>query len=90
MFGSALDNSNSQWATTQRETETMPSSLGNNLLGGDEARTGFGDDVANNNINSSASVRENKKKSLFSMLQKSTKDEDWEKDDQGIKNVLGM
>ena len=91
VFGSALDNSNSQWATTQRETETMPSSLGNNLLGGDEARTGFGDDVANNNINSSASVRENKKKSLFSMLQKSTKDEDWEKDDdQGIKNVLGM
>ena len=93
VFGSALDNSNSQWATTQRETETMPSSLGNNLLGGDEARTGFGDDVANNNINSSASVMENKKKSLFSMLQKSTKDEDWEKDDdqgQGIKNVLGM
>ncbi|CAL6334563.1 unnamed protein product [Bathycoccus prasinos] len=90
VFGSALDNSNSQWATTQRETETMPSSLGNNLLGGDEARTGFGDDVANNNINSSASVRENKKKSLFSMLQKSTKDEDWEKDDQGIKSVLGM
>ncbi|CAL6325680.1 unnamed protein product [Bathycoccus prasinos] len=90
VFGSALDNSNSQWATTQRETETMPSSLGNNLLGGDEARTGFGDDVANNNINSSVSVRENKKKSLFSMLQKSTKDEDWEKDDQGIKSVLGM
>ena len=93
VFGSALDNSNSQWATTQRETETMPSSLGNNLLGGDEARTGFGDDVANNNVNSSASVMENKKKSLFSMLQKSTKDEDWEKDDdqgQGIKNVLGM
>jgi len=90
VFGSALDNSNSQWATTQRETETMPSSLGNNLLGGDEARTGFGDDVANNNINSSASVRENKKKSLFSMLQKSTKDEDWEKDEQEIKNVLRM
>ena len=90
VFGSALDNSNSQWATTQRETETMPSSLGNNLLGGDEARTGFGDDVANNNINSSASVRENKKKSLFSMLQKSTKDEDWEKGHEEIKNVLGM
>ena len=90
VFGSALDNSNSQWATTQRETETMPSSLGNNLLGGDEARTGFGDDVANNNINSSVSVRENKKKSLFSMLQKSTKDEDWEKGHEEIKNVLGM
>ena len=88
VFGNALDNSNSQWAT-QREGETMPSSLGNNLLGGDEARTGFGDDVANNNINSSASVRENKKKSLFAMLQKSTTEEDWEKEDSRIKNVVG-
>ena len=83
VFGSTLDNSNSQWAT-QKETESMP--CGNNLLGGDEARTGFADDVANN-INLSASMKE--KKSLFAMLQKSTAPQDWEKEDSRIKSVVG-
>ena len=56
------------------------------MLGGDEARTGFADDVANN-INLSASMKE--KKSLFAMLQKSTAPQDWEKEDSRIKSVVG-
>ena len=56
---------------------------------GDEARTGFADDVANN-INLSASMKE-KKKSFFAMLQKSTAPQDWEKEDTDsrIKSVVG-
>jgi len=96
VFGSALDNSNSQWGmASQNETvaAAMPSALGN-VLGGDEARTGFAqasDDFPANANTNQASAKE-KKKSVFAMLHANNAELDWEKkqkdNDGKILNLL--